>query len=87
MNIPVKAMTEKEIQRLIYLAHRDLCRVEGAVLLAREKLEAEGNLSGNQRKQAVMTIKAGPEQAEVLEGALAALRGSLREARSAGMVG
>lgn len=80
-------MTEKQIQRLIYLAHRDLCRVEGAILLAQERLDDRDNLSGNQRKQALQTIKAGPEQSDVLEGALEALRGSLRDARRQGTVG
>lgn len=85
--IPVGEMSEKAIQRLIYLAHRDLCRVEGSIALAQRKLDSGERLPGNIRTEAVKTIKAGPEQAAVLEGALDVLRGALRAARRKGQVG
>jgi hypothetical protein len=85
--IPVPPMTEKAIQQLIKCAHRELCRVEGSIMLAHEKLESPERLAGNARKQAVETVKTGPGQALVLEEALEALKGALRAGRRVGVVG
>lgn len=80
-------VSEQAIQRLIYLAHQDLCRVEGSIVLAQEKLDSGERLPGNVRKKAVETVKAGPEQADVLEEAIDGLRSALRAARRAGTGG
>lgn len=84
--------SEQQVQRLIYLAHRDLCRVEGSIVLAQEKLDNDGinnekRLPGNVRKRAEETVNAGPKEATVLEDAIEALRECLRKGREAGVVG
>lgn len=85
--IAVGEMSEAAIQRLIKVAHQDLCRVEGAIVIAQRRLSSGERLAGNIRQQAVTTVKAGPEQAQVLEEALAALRAALRAGRQQGRVG
>lgn len=76
--------SEQAVQRLIKLAYQELCRVEGSILLAEERLEkAGGRLAGRQREQAERTIATGPKQAGVLEEALDTLRAALRAGREA----
>lgn len=79
--IVVEFASEKQIQRILYLANRDLCRTVGAEVLAREKLESmqEGvKLPGRIKKNAVQTVESAPQQQEVLEGAIEALKLGLK---------
>jgi hypothetical protein len=76
--------SEQAVQRLIKLAYAELCRVEGSILLAEERIEKSGGrMAGRQREQAEQTIAKGPKQAGVLEEALEALRDALRTSRNA----
>lgn len=76
--------SEQAVQRLIKLAYAELCRVEGSILLAEERIEkADGRMAGRQREQAENTIAKGPKQAGVLEEAIDALRAALRASREA----
>lgn len=74
-------LAEQQVQRLVYLASRDLCRVVGAQVLAEEKLERRDELGGRVRKQAQKTIASTPKQAEVLEEAMSALQAGLKAAQ------
>ncbi len=80
-----------EIQRMLYLIHRDLARVEGNIVLARRKLDSARigsySLPGNVRKKAVQTIETAPAQAQVLYGAQYALQQALKVARDQGELG
>ena len=94
MTIDVKFNNPQEIHRILHLVHRDLARVRGNILMAGERLEANRNrdpnqkqLPGSVRKQAEDTLRTGPEQQRVLEGAQEALRDALAKARERGEVG
>lgn len=84
----VEFSSVQEINRVAYLVHRDLARVEGSVVLAKElfsEAEEEGRrLPGRVRSKAKATLDAAPEQARVLRGARAALQRALRVARENG---
>lgn len=82
--IVVEFDNEQQVQRLLYLANRDLCRSVGAEVLAREKLEAqqEGDrLPGRIRKNAAQTVESAPQQQEVLEGAMDAMKLGLKSVK------
>lgn len=73
---------EQQVQRLLFLLHRDLARVVGNQVLAEEQLEAHRNghrLSGRQRERAERTVATTPDQERVLRGAQAALRDALKQ--------
>lgn len=82
--IVVEFDSEQQVQRLLYLANRDLCRSVGAEVLAKEKLESmqEGaKLPGRIKKNAVQTVESAPQQQEVLEGAMDALKLGLKASK------
>lgn len=71
---------EQQVQRLMYLANRDLCRVVGAQVIASEKLD-DGKLSGRQRSKAVQAVDNAPKHEETLGHAMSALQSGLAAAR------
>lgn len=87
----VVPLEHSEIQRLLYLVHRDLARVRGNIVMAEEKLEEmkdpNHKAPGRIRKKALQTIATAPEQRAVLEGAQEALQEALRQGREAGLIG
>lgn len=83
--ILVEFDNEQQVQRLLYLANRDLCRSVGAEVLAKEKLESQDGgdrLPGRIRKNAVQTVESAPQQQEVLEGAMDAMKSGLKSAKA-----
>jgi hypothetical protein len=84
MSFTVTFDSEQEVQRLIYLAHRDLCRIEGALVIAERRLEDRDNLAGRMRRNAVQTVESAPAQIQTINAALEALRGSLAANRNEG---
>lgn len=85
MTIEATFNDEKEVQRILYLLHRDLARVVGNQVLAEEQLEAHKvgaiRLSGRMRQRAEQTVATTPEQERVLRGAQNALRDALKHAQ------
>lgn len=84
--IVVEFDNEQQVQRLLYLANRDLCRSVGAEVMAKEKLDSQQEtgqrLPGRIRKNAVQTIETAPQQQEVLEGAMDALKLGLKTVKT-----
>lgn len=77
----------EQVQRLAYLTHQDLARTLGSIQIAHEKMERmgrEGHLPGSQRRKAVQTLEAGPEQAERSRRAQESLQACIRQARERG---
>jgi len=88
MSIEAVFTDEKEVQRILYLLHRDLARVVGNQVIAEEQLEAHKSgairLSGRMRERAERTVQTTPEQERVLRGAQNALRDALKHAQKNG---
>jgi hypothetical protein len=78
-------LSVSEIHRMLYLLNQDLCKTEGAIVVARRKLEGHQNgtlkVSGKSRAGAHRTLQMAPRQIEVLEGAQKALQEALAELR------
>jgi hypothetical protein len=83
--ITVEFQDERQVQRILFLLHRDLARVVGNEVLATEQLEAhnrrEIRLSGRQREKAQQTVNTTPEQEQVIRGAQSVLRDALKNAQ------
>lgn len=89
MSISVEFPNEQTAQRVMYLLFRDLARVEGSIVLAKERLDPNGMLhtaSGSQRRSAVQTLDSAPEQAQVIRDAYSAMQAGMRDARKRGVI-
>lgn len=73
---------EEEVQRILFLLHRDLARVVGNQILAQEKLDDHQSgvrrLSGRMREKAQQTVETTPKQEEVIRNAQGALQDALK---------
>lgn len=91
MSIEVVFQDENEIQRCLYLLHRDLARVVGNQVLADEQLEAHKSgrdrLSGRMLDKARQVVATTPKQERIIKGAQSALRDGLKQARREGVSG
>jgi hypothetical protein len=76
------ALRPSEMQRIALLVHQDLARVRGNIVMAEEKIQ--GRLPGKVRQRALETIRTGPEQRDVLEGAREAISEGLKQCRKKG---
>jgi hypothetical protein len=79
---------DQEVQRALYLVHRDLCRVLGNIVIAQERVEADEHSdddderpTGRQRQKAHDTLRSAPQQAVNLRKTQRALQKAVLASR------